>query len=101
MKPKIEKLFKSIRTVRSFFEYRSITMLGEFQAEFIEGGRTDFSDDDDGTETFTVYKFTDRKTKEVVFVRFDGIFTSSEGLQADSWDFVVPKEVTVIQFVKE
>ena len=54
-----------------------------------------------GEDYWSVYQFTDNKTKEQVYVKFDGWYQSYNGSEFDEWYFVVPKEVMVTVYNKE
>lgn len=99
----LEQEFKKVSKVRQFFENRSLTSftttVGAVKTEFQTGGKESFYEEDDGSETYTVYKFTLKN--ESCFVRFSGNYTSYNGLEYETWNYVVPKEITIVQFVEE
>jgi hypothetical protein len=54
--------------------------------------------EDQGTEFWSVYKFTDSETDESCFVKFDGVYYSYDGATFERWYFVEAREVVVTQY---
>lgn len=101
LKEQMYKEFMKLENLDKFFKYRNSTRLGsKISAKFIEGGKIP-GYEDDGESTHTVYEFVLDSTKEKVYARFNGVYSSLNGLEISSWEFVVPKEVTEIKFEKE
>lgn len=52
-------------------------------------------DEGEGEQYWSVYEFTDKKTNEKCYVKFDGWHQSYSGSEFDNWFFVEPKEKLV------
>lgn len=46
----------------------------------------------EGEDYWSVYKFTDKNTKEECWVKFDGFYQSYNGSEFNEWFFVTPVE---------
>jgi hypothetical protein len=57
-----------------------------------------YGGEDQGSDYYTVYKFTDNDTGEEVYAKFQGWYQSYDGAEYESWSFVQPKEKTVIVY---
>lgn len=101
LKQEIYKEFQDLEILARFFKDRNMNNLNnQISARFVQGGPTLSFDDGNGS-TYTVYEFVHKTSKEKVYIRFDGTYSSYEGLVPTHWDFVAPKEVTEIRFEKE
>jgi len=63
-----------------------------FELERIDG----YGGEDEGTEYWSVWKFT--RGSESVLVRFNGYYQSHCDTEYLGYEFVIPKEVMVIQY---
>ena len=55
--------------------------------------------EDEGSEYWAIYKFS--KGQETVFIKFNGYYQSFCDTEYLGFDFVVPTEVMVIQYLKD
>lgn len=62
--------------------------------EFVEH----YGGEDQGSDYWTVYKFTDNNTGEEVYIKFDGWYASYEGATYENCFVVQPKEKTVVVY---
>lgn len=56
-----------------------------------------YGGEDQGSTYYTVYSFTDGK--ETLYVKFSGYYASHYGSEYQEWNYVTPKEKTVIEYV--
>ena len=66
--------------------------VGYFDDECVKSAEIHYTGD--GLERFSVYKFS--YEDEEYFVRFYGTYESYNGTEYDGWEFVSPKEKTVV-----
>lgn len=66
--------------------------------EFTE--RIGGDEEETGNTYFAIWSFGDLKTKEEVFVKFDGYFSSYDGADMNSFYLVKPVEKTIIEYQK-
>lgn len=59
---------------------------------------SDYGGEGQGSDYWTVYKFTDNATGEEVFIKFDGWYQSYNGAEYESCFVVQPKEKTVVVY---
>jgi len=57
-------------------------------------------EEETGNTYFAVWSFGDLKTKEEVFVKFDGYFSSYDGAEMNSFFIAKPVEKTIIEYKK-
>lgn len=65
--------------------------------EYVDG----YGGEDCGREYWSVYSFTDNKTGEKVYVKFDGWYASHYGREYEGWLFVKGVVVQKIEFQAE
>ncbi len=54
-----------------------------------------YGGEDQGSDFYSVYLFTDNHTGEKVYAKFQGWYASYQGAEYESWSFVQPKQKTV------
>ena len=103
-KARIYNVVKNIRLLRDLLGERlGIKSVHDgLVFECVQQARQDFDyDTDSGKETSAVYKVTNpQEPFNPVYIKLTGVYQSYDGVNLCYWDFVVPKEVTKVEYVQ-
>lgn len=94
-KEAIFNCFMNVKNLQNLFEEPRNYTINKLKFTLKEEGRTKFDDEiDSGQMTSRVYEV------DGVFVRLNGVYYSYDGVTLQSWEFVQPKPVSKIEYVK-
>ena len=95
-KEAIFKAFMNIKVIEDLFDYPKTKTSNGLKFVLKEQGRDEFNyDTDSGKTSSHVYEVNG------VFVRLNGVYYSCNGLTLHSWEFVQPKTIQKVEYVKD
>lgn len=94
-KENIFKVFMNIEILQNLFNAPKRYVIGDCRFDLKDEGTNIFDDEDSGQAVNRVYEVNG------VFIRLNGVWYSYDGLSVQSWEFVQPKPVQKIEYVKE
>lgn len=95
LQQKIFQCFMDVSVLHDLFDSLKTVTHNKLNFKLVERGQTDFDyESQDSQEASRVYQVDD------LFIRLNGIFTSYDGLRVQSWEFVQPKPVQKVEYVK-
>jgi len=95
LEQRIFQCFMNVSVLHDLFDSPRTLTSNKITFKLIDRGQTDFDyDSQDTQEASRIYQVED------IFIRLNGYFTSTEGLRVQSWEFVAPKPVQKIEYVK-
>lgn len=87
--------FMNVKKIHNLFEDPRSCTVDKLKFVLKETGRTEFDyDSDSGHTTSRIYEV------DGIFIRLNGVYYSYNGLTLQSWEFVQPKTVQKVEYVK-
>lgn len=94
-KEAIFNCFMNVKNLQNLFEDPRSRTIDKLKFILKEEGRTAFDyDTDSGQTTSRIYEV------DGIFVRLNGVYYSYDGITLQSWEFVQPKPVQKVEYVK-
>lgn len=95
-KEAIFKAFMNVEKIHNLFEDPRSCTIDKLEFVLKEKGRTEFYyDTDSGKVSSRIYEV------DGIFIRLNGVYYSYNGLTLQTWEFVQPKTVQKVEYVKD
>lgn len=95
-KEAIFKAFMNVKKIQNLFEDPRSCTIDNLKFVLKEKGHTEFDYDTDSCQrTSRIYEV------DGIFIRLNGVYYSYDGLTLQTWEFVQPKTVQKVQYVKD
>lgn len=95
-KEAIFNCFMNVNIIHNLFEDPRSSTIDKLKFVLKEKGHTEFNyDTDSGQRTSRIYEV------DGIFIRLNGVYYSYDGITLQSWEFVQPKTVQKVEYVKD